>query len=1421
MGSILKKTILIKALMVVFALGLICFSIESYATKICCEGPCGDCCAALGKVCCEDGEGKKSCLTHCQGDCPPPFCVNEEGTCCPYCPTSCSFGYCMYFEDGCYSCRPCIFPPAPNQCPPGQVVVRTNPLKCCPPDKRCLNINDECVVCEVETETTETGTDPCPPIAPCLECEVEGFDENNCPICAPIIESCDPCEDEVWADGCLTCTPLCGTCEECVDNSCVSRMTTKPTGDCCDAGNVACCSLTETCSCTPIDDCTETETGSGTGPECPPFTGCPQCYIQYMDEDDCPACAEEPDSCNPCEELVWEDGCLKCKPICKECETCFDNACVSDCVGCETCVDGICVPEPEPECPCDPAVYLGDGCWGGCPPCCPEVTCVGCQTEGTDENGCPICIDAPEPPCPCGGAAYLGDGCWGGCPSCNCEPPCAECQYCDDGQCYNINCDANKCKVCIAGRCESTCTGDDICCDGVCMNNKCDCPDYADHPDCNNKCEGVVCPDLCTECVPKTGECTIDKNASCDECSACNPADGECVRDEEVYNQKVAEAKANLQANGYSLARPNCEPPLTVSSTVRKVCGVSFFGYLCADARSFCSYYRYEGNMPASPCYEDIFLPMLNYKTPWLTPSIEGGSGLGENTAQMHGSGERVWWGRHYSTIGISYLGASDSCYGSTSQIDACCPPGERVACTTDGSDNTCCKFAAGIVQENAEGELEPVKIRCEIPPRSGARGATPEQQNRETDQVCCGYDDPEAYSHPVHAYAKDGKYICCSAGRVPTDNGDKCCPKDKPNAIDWAKMTFADGYFLPKADKGFICCEEEKKSIAVYGRRCTIFAEGIKDYSFFDFTCCETENITPITGAPSGEDYKQCCPKYAKDQTVTEPVADTAQEAYWEASECEPAFGESHCCTGKVFELMGVGTGESGGYDCCVDIKNGQTPYGSAPSDSDYAPEGEDIARCCPRYLSTDDTVKEAKAFWNGANMACCQGAVFEPYGAGTGPTKGFACCVDAKGSSTYGQEVCDVENAVADGIKSSCCPKYESVIGNVETPTAFNSDGVSESYYNPACCNGEAFHQSNHENGEYYECCPNNWCNYMGGDCWYDDMTSANSQEQADALTEMGYDCYQYDENYWDCSRTPIIEPIEGKITPITGAKEGEPDEMCCGDKSYSSKRLENGSNEFMSHDLAGAYRSTYCYWGCYTYGVCCYGTIYQQLADESLDNAYTCCNEWDNKSIVTVQGEVPSNRESKLCCNKYEKNGEMVESKAFYDGANPRCCSGEVYPSYANPSNWVCCDKNAPKYSWTNENSRGYGCSLGEPFKTCSTCGDYEVLDASGNCTPCPSGEYASWPSDCQFLDVEGLCVIAYNYAAEYHGISTYTYNERTYSYDYVCPRGASWYHSSGLCCKTGIQTCSYRWCEDEENQTGCWYDEIELCGEYSCW
>ncbi|MBO7332289.1 MAG: hypothetical protein J6U64_01325, partial [Alphaproteobacteria bacterium] len=383
-------------------------------------------------------------------------------------------------------------------------------------------------------------------------------------------------------------------------------------------------------------------------------------------------------------------------------------------------------------------------------------------------------------------------------------------------------------------------------------------------------------------------------------------------------------------------------------------------------------------------------------------------------------------------------------------------------------------------------------------------------------------------------------------------------------------------------------------------------------------------------------------------------------------------------------------------------------------------------------------------EAYWNGYEGTCCKGTVYQS-------KEGvYECCEDTITggnyyySHPYGQSVCSIENAAPNGDTKTCCPRYNSIVSGEVTPAkaySYNgtSTGADESV---ACCYGKPFHESNNgESAKYYNCCPEDWCNdggYYGdyGYCWDEDWTSVDSSSKATSLEKDGYDCYEYDENYWECYRSidRSDEGIKGKITPIQGVPSGQQTETCCADTYYSYKEKENGGYEYTKRSLTGAVWYTYCPWGCYSSGQCCYGTIFEQTPDKSQNNHMACCNTWDGYGIQTVKGKPPRTKPNKLCCGSYEdQDGTIRIGEAYWDGSESRCCNGVAYPNPNDNDTYHCCtaykNSSSGKYDFKTQECRyedddasikangGYAC--------CQCDGEKIWDSVAKECVSCPSG------------------------------------------------------------------------------------------------
>ena len=258
------------------------FTSTVYAGSFCCGGgkTKEQCCAEKDKMYCPSDN---SCRTRCLGVIPPDCiggCINPEGVCCPWCPSAevCEkLSKCQKIgSDGCYTCVECD-----EGCPKPKCLNQEG--KCCDkcprtcPEGQCLINVDGCYQCgecgdddSTDNKDDVAGDDdddddddePTETTSPEPDDDDDDDDDDDCGECEVNINGqCVPdlcCKVECSLDNCEECNPETGKCE--------SKMTTKPTGECCDETEVPCCPLKEKCECIPnAEVCVETETESEAG----------------------------------------------------------------------------------------------------------------------------------------------------------------------------------------------------------------------------------------------------------------------------------------------------------------------------------------------------------------------------------------------------------------------------------------------------------------------------------------------------------------------------------------------------------------------------------------------------------------------------------------------------------------------------------------------------------------------------------------------------------------------------------------------------------------------------------------------------------------------------------------------------------------------------------------------------------------------------------------------------------------------------------------------------------------------------------------------------------------------------------------------------------------------------------------------------
>ena len=984
-------------------------------------------------------------------------------------------------------------------------------------------------------------------------------------------------------------------------------------------------------------------------------------------------------------------GCINpegvCCDWCPSIEVCKRmNKCQQIVDGCYECVD---CPVPNP-CTKDQCMNEEGICCDECPRVCPEGECL------VSVDGCYECAPCkgPTPPTPDdddddddddgnsgnGVSGEEGDG-----SDDNYEPPCGECEVCENGICVN-----KMVKKWTGECCEEE---GDTCCP---LTEDCAC--YPTRSDCLNANCPVLYPCRCF-CM-YTGCSLIDENKNPKphaivDCYDTRFPDGDCfdcVRDiasgnphicecEEGYTEVLNECCLSELVCKNSRKETCCpeDRPECVSTEKDIICCPKDRGCQTEDGTPFCCE---EGlkcvDGTCCPEYTNGEGKTVVSTVYWIEEMPICCNG---QVYEPYGEGTGKEKGHECCTD--EYMDGVDTCGNGVAEIINPKENGYKTTCCPyyKNEDGTCNKKVAAYMNGN--------NIYC------CKNVYTSSVQKDGTKYYgCC---EEESYIQKAE-HSTRGVEACCSEGGTAFVT------------YPWNSTASSSYWFETHPEYGMTdnysnCCKHSLADNAYGGQDCctptSVYDTATSSYVYVETTATTVKDY----------DFEICCPE--------------GREAYYTGtvSVTNDDTGESKtypkgACCGKDEVVLKYGKYNNvNNYTCC-----------DVSEDSNYvrvavqgAPE-DGFEVCCEKYTSYssgEGTIPEA--YWNGSSGSCCNGTVYQS-------KEGvWRCCEDTITTGgyyahPYGQSVCSVENAASGGDTLDCCPRYMGIKGRgVKEAVSYSYDGTSTGENSVYCCNGEVYHSSN--NGDTYKnygCCSENYGTLR------DDYVPASSAEQVASLTGKGYTCEQYSETSYSCWRSWSELEVEGKITTVIGIPEGRKTQTCCAEAEYTQTKNEtDNANEYTEHALAGAYWNG-------SQSNCCYGTIYDRLKDETLSDAWGCCNEWDDMKVVDVAGTgIPTNKPHKLCCSYYDDEGVKKPGKAYWNGSYSDCCHGDIYDN--GDGTYHCCT--VPyKYNFktkTRKSDEKGNCSVvlsGE--YTCCPCEGEKIWDyESEKCVDCPEGEKAN--------------------------------------------------------------------------------------------
>lgn len=431
------------------------------------------------------------------------------------------------------------------------------------------------------------------------------------------------------------------------------------------------------------------------------------------------------------------------------------------------------------------------------------------------------------------------------------------------------------------------------------------------------------------------------------------------------------------------------------------------------------------------------------------------------------------------------------------------------------------------------------------------------------------------------------------------------------------------------------------------------------------DSECCE-KNYQGVN--INGSDKQMCCPK--------------GQSAY---SYQEDGETISLCCNGEVYQSMEsygccslpnqlVGIVNGSGNACCpegntgyIRIDNGErfldccegTPY--IDTDGQYtccSLEHNDVkveGKCCKKRFTNILPVENSKenislccsqeeqtAYFNGQNNFCCAGQAYKP-------KDHYACC----------ESFIDVG-----GIRGSFIPKAAIGAPDGQEGCCLVGDSV-QSYWNGTeadCCIGTVF-LSNQSKGQY-DCCAADLDENENLKQYLIPTFVQGSEEGIQICCDTRF----FGENvvaYMSgtkpkCCQGEIYHPRKGeyaccvysefksrRVAAVLGAPNGE--EICC----------DEGENGIAAEGFWDG-----------TKGVCCYGTVYEQLTDDKICCEFGSDKEHPHKPVSVLGLPEGKNPNYQACC--------PYENEAYWQADAAHCCAGKAYQYKASdfPDKYACC-------------------------------------------------------------------------------------------------------------------------------------------------
>ena len=878
---------------------------------------------------------------------------------------------------------------------------------------------------------------------------------------------------------------------------------------CCSGSKEECCAVKGKMYC-PNDNSCRTRCPKVTPPEC--IGGC------INPEGVCCAWCPSMEVCEAmgkCQKIV--DGCYQCVE-CPEPNPCTENQCMNE--------DGVCCDSCPRVCPEGECLVNVDGCYQ-CGECDTETT----DTTSTETEGCDVpmvdkwlgdcCDEGTRPCCP----SKEDCSCYPTKDNCECEPPkkvSSEGVCCDenwvfvtdidcmrDGLCYLEN---DGCPICIECSGEpteteqmetETCTncGDDTPTppipptptpddddDDIVVDDDDDPTDPTNNPEGDDD-------DTPTPPIPPTPTPDDDDDEPTNSDEPCERKDP-CLRDEDccgeicfeqhccdagTYTGTTEACVAAQRCYNYNDGCPRCDP--------------------CDDYEEVgnCGLFALELTTYEENCLEEMG---------WYTKGL---ALPGDVRAEMFGTGQWYQLGSEINITTpegnrIARLGyeESESCpslghFNSTKQngkniVDACCPSGEGVACSS--ASLTCCKNAKKIpdgkrttCSDPYGGTLTTFHVCC-----SSEDSTLIEKPRGSGQYVCCSEDEDAVLVQG----GKEDEYMCCKKGSKAYFDGlfNQCCEKNVVNSggkyvccdnaddevfkrhskmeTSWSccrqdynlcEKTYANGVTITNCcqacDEKGGCCKE--KNVCGYGDNavcCTEdekccdgvckpkYLQSVQKDGTKGYACCDEE--TYIQKAEHSTRGVEACCSDGGTAFVTYPWDRSASSSYW--FEPHPEYGMtdnySNCCIHSLVNNV------YGGQDCCTPIIDSRT--GKLIEQIPMPVKGSTFERCCPKggsayYTGTVEILNEDTGEKeNYPTGRCCDVGnvvVNDEYG-------GYYCCDVSEGSGFANIEV---QGAPEEGFETCC---------------AYNGEKKPEAYWTgfmPQCCYGTVYETKE----GVFECC------------------------------------------------------------------------------------------------------------------------------------------------------------------------------------------------------------------------------------------------------------------------------------------------------------------------------------------------------------